>query len=158
MFRELTRKKQALSINEAKEILKTSKRGTLAVLGDEDYPYAVPINHYFDEESNKIYFHGGKNGHKIDSIIKHEKISYCVIDDGHQEEGNWHYDFKSVIVFGKAKIIDDYDEVISVCKKLSYQFTTDEAYIQDEIEHFGKATRCIELSIEHISGKIVHEK
>ena len=60
MFRELTRKKQQLTLNECKEILKNEVRGVLAVNGDDGYPYALPINFHFDEENNKIYFHSGK--------------------------------------------------------------------------------------------------
>ena len=54
MFRELTRKKQALSIEECKEILKQEVRGVLAVNGDDGYPYALPINYYYDEIVRRI--------------------------------------------------------------------------------------------------------
>ena len=73
MFREMLRKKQELSKEECIEILKKEKRGVLSVLGDEGYPYGMPINHYYDEESGKLYFHGGKKGHKIDAMKRLNK-------------------------------------------------------------------------------------
>ena len=76
MFRDLTRKKQKLSLEECKEILKQEVRGVLAVNGDDGYPYALPINFYFDERNNKIYFHSGKVGHKLDAIDSSDKVSF----------------------------------------------------------------------------------
>ena len=56
---------------------KKEPRGVLSVLGDDDYLYGMPLNHYYCEEDGKIYFHGGKSGHKIDSkknIIRHLSV------------------------------------------------------------------------------------
>ena len=82
MFREVTRKKQVLSKEEVVGLLKKQLRGVLSMLGDDDYPYGLPINHYYNEEDGCLYFHGGKTGHKIDSIRKHDKVSFCVYDEG----------------------------------------------------------------------------
>jgi len=76
MFRELVRKRQAISREECIEILKKEPRGVLSVLGDDEYPYGMPMNHYYCEADGKIYFHGGKNGHKIDAMKRHEKVSF----------------------------------------------------------------------------------
>ena len=106
MFREMRRKKQALSEEECIDILINEPRGVLAVLGDEDYPYAVPLSHVYVD--GKIYFHGTvKESHKRDSIEKHDKVSYCVVDKGVKAEDDWWYTFKSVIVFGRMKTIKD---------------------------------------------------
>ena len=63
MFRELRRKKREISTEAAKQLLKTERRGILAVNGEDGYPYAIPINYYYDEEQNKIYFHGARAGY-----------------------------------------------------------------------------------------------
>ena len=68
MFREMLRYKQALSEEECIEILKKELRGVLSVLGDDGYPYGMPINHFYNEEDGKIYFHSGMQGHKIDAM------------------------------------------------------------------------------------------
>ena len=158
MFREMLRKKQELSKEECIEILKKEKRGVLSVLGDEGYPYGMPINHYYDEESGKLYFHGGKKGHKIDAMKCLNKASYCVYGDGFIEEGNWYLCFKSVIVFGKIEFIEDPKVIEDLCRKLSYRFTDDASYIEEEIRKSLAGTLMFSLSIEHISGKYVTEK
>ncbi len=77
MFREMRRKKQILSNKEIIELLEKGTSGVLALLGDNEYPYAVPISYVYD--NSKIYFHGAKVGHKIDAIRKCSKASFCVI-------------------------------------------------------------------------------
>ena len=155
MFRKLTRIKQQLSNEECVQILKNELRGVLAVLGDDDYPYALPINFYYSENDNKIYFHSGKKGHKLDAILKHDKVSFCVYDKGYHKDGHWSLNIKSVIVFGKIKIVDNWSEnmMISFCKR----FTDDMPYIKNEIEHFADNTVVLELEIENMTGKIVNE-
>ena len=157
MFREVARKKQSLSEERIITILKTEKRGVLSVMGDEGYPYGVPINYWYDEKNGKIYFHSGKTGHKVDAIKSHNKVSFCVYDEGYQNEGEWSLNISSVIVFGKMRIVEDYDKAMEICRSLSLKYTSDLSYIEDEIKKFGKVTLCYELCPEHITGKIVNE-
>ena len=125
------------------------------MLGDDDYPYALPINFYYDEKENKIYFHGGKTGHKIDAIAKHDKVSFCVYDKGYHKDGHWSLNIKSVIVFGRIKVVDNWsvDKIIDLSKK----YTQDMEYIENEITQFAKNTAVLELEIEHMTGKLVNE-
>ena len=155
MFRELTRKKQKLSYIECKEILKQEVRGVLAVNGDDSYPYALPINYYFDEESNKIFFHSGKVGHKLDAIAKSDKVSFCVYDNGYHKDGHWSLNIRSVIIFGRIRILDDWSEELMV--KFCKRFTSDMDYIHSEIEKFKNNTAVLCLEIEHMTGKLVNE-
>ena len=104
MFREIKRFKQALSQEECVEILQNEVRGVLSVLGDEDYPYGMPINHWYNPEDGKIYFHAGPGGHREDAIKNHDKVSFCVYDSGYRKEGDWALNIKSVIVFGRMSI------------------------------------------------------
>ena len=76
MFRPVRRIKNALGEEATKEILRSARRGVLAVNGDGGYPYAIPINYLYDEEAGKIYFHGAKAGHKADSINKCNKVCF----------------------------------------------------------------------------------
>ena len=118
----------------------------------------MPINHYFDPEENKLYFHGGRYGHKIDAMRRHNKASYCIYGDGFVENDNWYLCFKSVIVFGKIEFIEDKDKIADLCRKLSYRFTDDENYIEEEIQKSLQGTLMFSLSIEDIQGKYVTEK
>jgi nitroimidazol reductase NimA-like FMN-containing flavoprotein (pyridoxamine 5'-phosphate oxidase superfamily) len=36
--------------------------------------YSLPINFYCDEKDNRIYFHGSKEGHKVDAIKNNDKV------------------------------------------------------------------------------------
>lgn len=157
MFRELVRKNKQIPDEECIAILQKETRGILAVNGDNGYPYGMPMNHFYDPEDSCIYFHCGRNGHRVDSLKKSDRVSFCVCEQGYREEGDWAYNVRSVIVFGKVAILDDIDEVSRIARKLSYKFTQDEAYIQNEIDQFAKATLLLKLTPEHICGKFVKE-
>ena len=157
MFREMMRKNQALSNEECIRILKSEMRGVLSVIGDDGYPYGMPMDHWYDEASGKIYFHSCKVGHKIDAIKKCSKVSFCVYDKGYVEDGEWALNIKSVIVFGKVNIIDNIDTAIEISRRLSYKYTSDSDYIEEEIRRAGSRVLVFELVPEHISGKLVKE-
>lgn len=157
MFRDIVRKKQKITDEECLEILKAEKRGVLSVIGDDGYPYGMPLNHFYNDEDGKIYFHSGKSGHKIDAIKRCDKASFCVYDSGFRRDGEWSLNIRSVIVFGKIEIVEDFEKTIEMSRRLSYKFTSDESYINREIEKFGKATLVVALSPEHMTGKLVNE-
>ncbi len=156
-FREIVRKKQALGKEECIAILKKEVRGVLSVYGLEGYPYGMPINHYYDEESGCIYFHGGKTGHKIEALKKDAHVSFCVYDEGYRREGEWALNIKSVIVFGRIEFVESTEETEKISRALCYKFTDNEEYIRHEIEKSLKGTLCFRLVPDHISGKIVNE-
>lgn len=157
MFRELVRKNKKLSWEECVQILKQEPRGVLAVLGDNDYPYCMPMNHWYNEEDGKIYFHCGKVGHRLEALRKCNKVSFCTYDQGYRKEGEWALNVKSVIVFGRIKFIEDLEVIADITRKLSYKFIQDEDYIQKEIEMFASKTLLMQLTPEHICGKLVTE-
>lgn len=156
-FREVARKKRALPKEECIRLLSEQKRGVLAVLGDDEYPYALPINHFYDSESGKLYFHSGKVGHKVEAMVRHKKVSFCVYDEGYRKPGEWALNIKSVVVFGTIEIVEDYEKAMSLCTALSHKFTADDVYIQEEIERSGKGTLVFALVPEHITGKLIKE-
>ena len=157
MFRNVSRVKQQLSETECIEILKREPRGVLSVLGDNGYPYGMPMNHWYCEEDGKLYFHSGKSGHRVDALQKNDKVSFCVYDQGFRKEGDWALNIRSVIVFGRVKVVENQERAIELTRQLSYKYTPDAAYIENEIKHFGDKVLCFELIPEHITGKIVHE-
>lgn len=157
MLRDLVRKNKQITEAECVELLTNETRGVLSVNGDDGYPYAMPMNHFYNAEDGCIYFHCGKEGHRVDSLKKSDKVSFCVCEQGHREDGDWAYNVRSVIVFGKIEIIDDIDEVTRIARELCYKFTRDEAYIQNEIRQYAKTTLLLKLIPEHICGKRVKE-
>ena len=157
MFRELVRKKQQLSKAECIEILKNEMRGVLSVLGDDGYPYGLPIDHWYNEENGKLYFHSGKNGHKIDALRRCDKVSFCAYDQGVRKEGEWALNIRSVVAFGKVKLIEEREAVVDICRRLSLKYTQDTAYIEEEIKKYAAGTMLLEMTIEHLTGKTVNE-
>ena len=157
MFRELTRKKQQLTREDCVQILKNEMRGVLSVQGDDGYPYGLPIDHWYNEEDGKLYFHSGKTGHKIDALRKSDKVSFCVYDQGFRRAGEWALNIKSVIAFGRARIVEENDRVVEITRKLSRKYTADEEYIEEEIRKYGAGTLLTEMETEHMTGPLVNE-
>lgn len=157
MFRELTRKKKQISMEECIRVLKEETRGVLSVLGDEDYPYGMPMNHWYNEADGNLYFHCGHGGHRFDALKKHDKVSFCTYDQGYRKEGEWAWNVSSVIVFGRMEIIDNQELVTDIVTELCHKFTQDEAFIKKEIELYAHETLLLKLTPEHICGKLVTE-
>jgi hypothetical protein len=123
----------------------------LAVLGDDGYPYTVPINYAYKD--GKIYLHCGKSGHKLDAIEKEPKVSFCVIekDDVVPEKLTTYY--RDVVVFGKAHRIKEEDQIRNATRILGLKYIPHPERIEKEIENWWSGLACIEIEIEHISGK-----
>ncbi len=153
MFREMRRKKQILSNKEIIELLEKGTSGVLALLGDNEYPYAVPISYVYD--NSKIYFHGAKVGHKIDAIRKCSKASFCVIAQDEIIPEEYTTYFKSVIVFGKIRILKDANEIREAVERLAIKYhPTDRIGNRNqEIAREWKTLCMMELSVEHMTGK-----
>ena len=157
MFREMRRAKQQLPAEECVRVLKEQPRGVLSVCGDDGYPYGIPMDHWYDETEHKLFFHCAKTGHKLDAIAACDKVSYCVMDEGFREDGDWALHIKSVVVFGRMRVVADETKKREICTNLCRKFTDDEAYLQKELETAFARVNCLELRIEHMTGKLVKE-
>ena len=157
MFREVARKKQALTREACIDILRREMRGVLSVNGDDGYPYAMPMNHYYNEDDGCLYFHSGKKGHRIDALRRDARACFCCYDGGFIKPGDWALNIQSVIVFGRLEIVEDHEKALEITRRLSRKFTDDEAYIAREIKAFAHETRLLKLTPEHICGKHVTE-
>lgn len=156
MFRKMRRKNRELSYEECIDILTNEPRGVLALLGDYDYPYTVPMSHVYVD--GKIYFHGAQTGHKHDAAEKYDKVSYCVMDKGIKAEDSWWYTFRSVVVFGRIRILTDRDEKIEKLTHLGDKFFPTHEETVDEISRLLDKTEVFEITIDHMTGKRVEEK
>ncbi len=158
MFRKMRREKQALSEERCIEILKGEVRGVLAMIGDGGYPYAVPIDHWYCEEDGRIYFHGGPVGHRLDAIRADDRVCYTVYDSGFRKDGDWALNISSVVVFGRASIVEDKERAMEAVRQICLKFTSDEAYIAEEFARSAASTVVVALTPEHMTGKLVNEK
>jgi uncharacterized protein len=156
MFREMRRKKQLLSESETIEILQSCTSGVLAITGDDDYPYAVPLS--FVYEDGKLFFHFAKAGHKLDSIARNNKVSFCVIKTNDIIQKSFTTHFRSAIVFGRARILTEDSEKKHALECLVEKYSPD--YIpegQSEIEAGWEKVCVAEVQIEHMTGKAAIE-
>ena len=158
MFRPVRRKNREISIEAAKDLLRTSRRGVLAVNGDNGYPYALPLNYLYDEDSNTIIFHGARAGHKIDSIKACDKVCFTVYGNETIKEEAWAPYMQSVIVFGRCHLVDDQERAMEILRNLARKYYPSEGIIDEEIAKAGKAVQMFQIEIEHISGKEIQEK
>ena len=157
MFREMRRSKQQFSQEECTEILKQEVRGVLSVLGEDGYPYGIPMDHWYDEKNGKIYFHGAKEGHKLDAIKACDKVSYCVYDKGYRKDGEWALNIRSVVVFGSIRPVEHMEKVEEICRNICLKFTDDQEYIEKELKNYTSRVLCLDLIPEHMTGKLVNE-
>lgn len=157
MFRKMRRIKQELTTEECEEILKTQPRGVLSLLGDNGYPYGIPMTHWYSEQDGRIYFHGAKSGHKIDALRACDKVSFCVYDEGYRKEGEWSLNIRSVVVFGRIHMVEEPEKAEEICRKLCRKFSDDPVYPEQEWKQAGSRVLCLELIPEHITGKLVNE-
>jgi hypothetical protein len=152
MFRNMRRKRQLLSSEESELILHRMTSGILAVTGDDGYPYAVPLSYVYN--NHKIYFHSALTGHKIDAINENGKVSFCVIEQDNVIPEEYTTYFRSVIVFGKARILHDDNEKRQAIECLAEKYSPEQVEGRlKEIEKDFKRLCMIELDIEHITGK-----
>jgi nitroimidazol reductase NimA-like FMN-containing flavoprotein (pyridoxamine 5'-phosphate oxidase superfamily) len=155
-FRPLRRFRQAATEEECLRILRVAQRGVLSVIGEEGYPYGLPINFIFDQE--KIYFHCAKEGHKLDAIRKNDKVCFTVLSEPEKKEGEWWYCFTSVIVFGHIQVVDNPAIAGTMLRFLGAKYFPTGYDIESDLQKNGPKALVLELIPDHISGKHVREK
>ena len=152
MFRKMRRNKQQLTDDETRAVLERGKTGILAVIGDEGYPYTVPINYVFADGA--IYMHSALTGHKIDAIRNCDKASFCVIDADDVVPSDYSTNFRSVIAFGRARIIEDEQEKERTLRLLGDKYNPGQDTALDaEVRKSFTRLHMIQLDIEHVTGK-----
>lgn len=151
MFREMRRKRQLLPIEESVAILEKMTNGTLALHGDGGYPYAVPVSYVYAD--GKIYFHTATKGHKVEAIMRDNKVSFCVVEQDEIKPGEFTTYFRSVIAFGKARILEDEDEKRLALHLLADKYSHGEAGMKAEIAKGFNHLLMVEITVEHLTGK-----
>ena len=157
MFRSMRRFRQQLDDAQCAQLLRTAPRGVLAVAGDDGYPYALPLDFFFDEESGCLYSHCAREGHKLDAIRRCDKVSFCVMDEGYRREGEWALNIRSVIVFGRMRIVEDREKALDMVRRLGLKYYPSAEDVEEEMRKDAHRVLCLELVPEHISGKTVNE-
>lgn len=158
MFRPMRRAKRAISDEDARSLLAKGRRATLAVNGDDGYPFAFPIDYRFDADANKIYFHGAKAGQKVDALRRSDKVCLTVMGNERLEDGEWAPYVQSVVVFGRCRLVDDAAKTEAEVRRLALKYYPSAEEVERELEKYLSAVQLYEIEIEHLTGKQVQEK
>lgn len=151
-FREMRRKRQQMLEEESISVLEQSTSGTLALLGDNGYPYAVPVSYVY--AAGCLYFHSALSGHKVDAIRRCEKASFCVVERDEVRPKDYTTSYRSVIVFGRIHIIEAEEEKMAAARLLGNKYNPDdEEGLRQELEHGFSRMLMIRLDVEHLTGK-----
>ena len=153
MFREMRRKRQELSREEAEKILREGTSGVLAVEGDGGYPYAVPLSYAWD--SGKLLFHCARSGHKLDAVKRNPKASFCVIGQDRVIPDEYTTAYRSVIAFGRIRILTEDHEIRSAAERLGLRYAphhTKERRDQEINKEWNRLCM-LEMTVEHLTGK-----
>lgn len=161
MFREMRRSGQQITLEECREVLKTATSGVLGLYGDDGYPYTVPLSFAYAEGEDgglgTIGFHCAKVGHKIDAIRRNEKVSFTVIDRDEVMPKERTTKYRSVIAFGRARIIEDEDELRAAANAVGAKYCRgfEELYLAETEDTLRRGTLCcVEITVDHLTGKI----
>lgn len=157
-FRPLRRTNNAISEEAAKDLLQNEKRAVLAMNGEGGYPYAIPVNYYYDRENNKIYFHGAKQGQKYDLLDQDDKVCFTVYGNERHVEDDWAPILQSTVVFGRCKKLETNEETLDQLRKVALRYYPNKEEIEEEISAASTRVQIFEITIDHLCGKQVKEK
>lgn len=158
MFRPMRRAARAIPDEAAKQLLARSRRGVLAVNGDDGYPFAIPVNYFYDEAQGKIWFHGAKTGQKVDALKKSDKVCFTVYGNEHLEPGDWAPYVQSTVVFGRCRLVEDAAYTEAKVRQLAEKYYPSAEEIEAEIAKAIGGVQLYEITIEHLTGKQIQEK
>ena len=117
-----------------------------------DQPYIVPL--CFGYQPGVLYFHSAGEGKKLDMLEENQNVcfEFDVDIEIHKAEEpcDWGMHYRSVIGFGKAKVLDDietkrvgFDAIMRQYSEGSYTYPDGEV----------KGTTIIQVDIQSITGK-----
>ncbi len=155
MFRPMRRIGQALSAQETDRVLAQAMRGVLAVHGEDGYPYAFPMDFLYLD--GKLYFHCAKVGHKLDALAADSRASFCVMDEGYRREGEWALNIKSVVIFGRVSEVSDLGRARDIARRLGLKYHPTPESVEVELEKALDRVLILEMTVDHITGKLVNE-
>ena len=155
MFRKIRKIKNEIDKDAVDSLLRSCRRGVLSMNGEDGYPYAIPVNYYYDEANQKIYFHGAKAGYKVDCLKSCDKVCFTVFGNESIKDLEWAPYVQSVVAFGRCHLVDTNNEVL---KTFMMKYYPSVDLVDKVIKEDSKFVQMYEISIEHKSGKQVQEK
>ncbi len=152
MFKEMRRKEKQLSSNDTVKIIMNAEFGNLATLGQDGYPYAVPLNYAY--ENGAIYVHSAKAGNKLENILQHNKVCFSIVGYSKLLPEKFDTEYDSAVIYGRAVEVTDEAEKKQALALLIEKYSG--GYLEQGmayIEKSNKATAVIKIEIEKMTGK-----
>lgn len=145
---------RGVSRTEALRILREGKYGVLSTASKSGMPYGVPVNYFYVEADQAIYFHCFVRGRKLDNIRENSLVSFVVVGREQIVPERFVTHYESVIVSGRATLITDdaekTEKLIQLCAALApSSLERRDQVIQRQLA----AVTIVKLEIDQISGK-----
>ena len=103
--RPMHRQDRQLPQEEAWALLTQGTYGVLSVVGDEGWPYAVPM--HYTVMDGQIYLHCAKTGYKLDAIARDDRVCFTVTLREELVQDHATSLYESVVVLGRAALVTD---------------------------------------------------
>ena len=150
MFRPMRRPKNAIPDEQAKKLLREEKRGVIAMNGDDGYPFAIPVDYFYDETAGKIYFHGAKSGYKVDALRRCDKVCFTVYGGEFYKNDHWAPYVQSVLVYGRCRLVENIAVTEARVRELAMKYYPSAEEVEAEIAKDLRAVQLYEITVEHI--------
>ncbi|WP_160690642.1 pyridoxamine 5'-phosphate oxidase family protein [Clostridium sp. C2-6-12] len=151
MFKEMRRKDRELEKEEFMELLIRGEYGILSTIGENGYPYGVPVNYVYMD--NAIYFHSAVEGQKLYNIKNDDKVSFCVVGETCVLPEQFSTKYESVIIFGKANEIFEEEKNASLLEIINKYSKEHLEKGKQYIKNSNENVKVIKINIEHVTGK-----
>lgn len=155
MFRKLRKIKYEIPKERVEELIKTTEYGVLSTVGEDGYPYAVPVNYAYI--NGNIYFHCAREGHKLDNISFNNKVSFTLVPYSKVLSEKFDSEYESVVIFGKAEEVFDKEKIDGLLG-LVYKYSPE--YVEAGKAYIDRAqdkVRIMKISFDYVTGKTYKE-
>jgi nitroimidazol reductase NimA-like FMN-containing flavoprotein (pyridoxamine 5'-phosphate oxidase superfamily) len=148
-------KKEIKDKNLIVNLLTTCHVGRLGTITRDGYPMVKPLNFAYGDSN--IYFHTAREGEKIDDIRRDNRVCFEVdlpiaLVKSNGSPCRAEYLYRSVIIRGRAHIVEDASERMHALKSLMEKYQPEGGY-GEFLEEKLKITGVVRIDIEEMTAK-----
>lgn len=148
----MRRKDREMDKDFALSISDKCEYATLALCGDRDMPYCIPIS--IARKGNLIYFHSAMEGRKIEILRKNPCVCLSCVGDTNRMKDKFTTEFESAVIFGSASEVTDTSEKTEALRMICLRHTPENMDEFDEaITKSLFRTAVWRITISQITGK-----
>lgn len=151
MFREMRRSDLELSKEEAVRVLAQCRYITLAMMGENGYPYSLPIS--FAYEDGRVFIHGHKSGHKVDALTRSDKVSFSAVLENEVNPAGFTVAYTSIVAFGWANQLEDSEKERAIHLILGKYSADHKEKSLRVVKSLWDEFAAFQICIDHITGK-----